>query len=77
LLIGFGVLLGELLLAMGALQKLVGVLLRLLGPERLPYAFSAGLEYHFPGHLRRRPARARGPPWPDLPPRGCVGMDSP
>ena len=43
LLIGFGVLLGSLLLAMGALQKLVGVLLRLLGPERLPYAFSAVL----------------------------------
>ncbi|HEX5700438.1 MAG TPA: hypothetical protein VFX77_07310 [Rubrobacter sp.] len=40
LLIGFGVLLGSLLLAMGALQKLVGLLLRLLGPQRLPYAFS-------------------------------------
>jgi len=48
LLIGFGVLLGSLLLAMGALQKLVGVLLRLLGPERLPYAFSAALSTVFP-----------------------------
>ena len=49
LLIGFGVLLGELLLAMGALQKLVGVLLRLLGhQERLPYAFSAALSTIFP-----------------------------
>ena len=33
---------------MGALQKLVGVLLRLLGPERLPYAFSAALSTIFP-----------------------------
>src|ERR687895_462151 len=46
LLIGF--LLGELLLAMGALQKLVRVLLRLLGPQRLPYAFSAALSSIFP-----------------------------
>ena len=48
LLIGFGVLLGELLLAMGALQRLVGVLLRLLGPQKLPYAFSAALSTIFP-----------------------------
>src|SRR5918992_5862402 len=48
LLIGFGVLLGSLLLAMGALQKLVGLLLRLLGPQRLPYAFSAALSTIFP-----------------------------
>ena len=46
LLIGF--LLGELLLAMGALQKLVRVLLRLLDPQRLPYAFSAALSTIFP-----------------------------
>nr|MBA3790146.1 GntP family permease [Rubrobacter sp.] len=39
LLIGFGVLLGSLLLAMGALQKLVEVLLRIFGPQKLPYAF--------------------------------------
>jgi gluconate:H+ symporter, GntP family len=48
LLIGFGVLLGELLLAMGALQKLVGALLRVLGPQRLPYALSAALSTIFP-----------------------------
>jgi hypothetical protein len=48
LLIGFGILLGSLLLAMGALQKLVGLLLRLLGPQRLPYAFSAALSTIFP-----------------------------
>ena len=33
---------------MGALQKLVRVLLRLLGPQRLPYAFSAALSTIFP-----------------------------
>jgi gluconate:H+ symporter, GntP family len=48
LLIGFGVLLGSLLIAMGALQKLVELLLRLLGPRRLPYAFSAALSTIFP-----------------------------
>jgi H+/gluconate symporter-like permease len=48
LLIGFGVLLGSLLIAMGALQKLVELLLRLLGPQRLPYAFSAALSSIFP-----------------------------
>jgi gluconate:H+ symporter, GntP family len=36
LLIGFGVLLGALLYAMGALQKFVALLLRLLGPGGCP-----------------------------------------
>jgi gluconate:H+ symporter, GntP family len=48
LLIGFGVLMGTLLTAMGALQKLVELLLRILGPRRLPYAFSAALSTIFP-----------------------------
>ncbi len=48
LLIGFGVLLGSLLIAMGALQKLVALLLRIFGPRRLPYAFSAALSSIFP-----------------------------
>ncbi len=48
LLIGFGVLMGMLLTAMGALQKLVALLLRILGPRRLPYAFSAALSTIFP-----------------------------
>jgi GntP family gluconate:H+ symporter len=48
LLIGFGVLMGSLLTAMGALQKLVELLLRILGPRRLPYAFSAALSSIFP-----------------------------
>lgn len=48
LLIGFGVLMGMLLTAMGALQKLVELLLRVLGPRRLPYAFSAALSTIFP-----------------------------
>ncbi len=48
LLIGFGVLLGSLLIAMGALQKLVELLLRVFGPRRLPYAFSAALSSIFP-----------------------------
>jgi gluconate:H+ symporter, GntP family len=48
LLIGFGVLLDSLLIAMGALQKLVELLLRLLGPQKLPYAFSAALSSIFP-----------------------------
>jgi gluconate:H+ symporter, GntP family len=48
LLIGFGVLMGSLLSAMGALQKLVELLLRILGPQRLPYAFSAALSSIFP-----------------------------
>jgi gluconate:H+ symporter, GntP family len=33
---------------MGALQKLVELLLRILGPRRLPYAFSAALSSIFP-----------------------------
>ncbi|GAA4926308.1 SLC13 family permease [Streptomonospora halophila] len=48
LLIGFGVLLGSLLFSMGALQKLVELLLRALGPTRLPYALSAVLSTVFP-----------------------------
>ncbi|MDQ3590266.1 MAG: GntP family permease [Actinomycetota bacterium] len=48
LLIGFGVLMGMLLTAMGALQKLVELLLRILGPRRLPYALSAALSTIFP-----------------------------
>lgn len=48
LLIGFGVLLGALLFAMGALQRLVELLLRLLGARRLPYALSAVLTTIFP-----------------------------
>ncbi|HEX2174928.1 MAG TPA: hypothetical protein VHG70_03365 [Nocardioidaceae bacterium] len=48
LLIGFGVLLGSLLFAMGALQRLVALLLRLLGPRRLPYALAAVLTTIFP-----------------------------
>jgi H+/gluconate symporter-like permease len=39
---------GTLLTAMGALQKLVELLLRILGPRRLPYAFSAALSTIFP-----------------------------
>src|SRR5215210_2560145 len=42
LLIGFGVLLGSLLLAIGALQKLVRVLLRLLGPQKLTLKIGCG-----------------------------------
>jgi gluconate:H+ symporter, GntP family len=48
LLIGFGVLMSSLLSAMGTLQKLVELLLRILGPQRLPYAFSAALSSIFP-----------------------------
>jgi gluconate:H+ symporter, GntP family len=48
LLIGFGVLMGMLFTAMGALQKLVELLLRILGPRKLPYAFSAALCTIFP-----------------------------
>ncbi|GAA2178607.1 SLC13 family permease [Brooklawnia cerclae] len=43
LLIGFGVLLGALLYALGALQRLVEVLLRWFGPNRIPYALSGAL----------------------------------
>ena len=48
LLIGFGVLLGSLLLATGALQRLVAALLSAFGPRRLPYAFAAALSTIFP-----------------------------
>lgn len=48
LLIGFGVLLGSLLFAMGALQRLVQLLLRVLGATRLPYALSAVMTTIFP-----------------------------
>jgi gluconate:H+ symporter, GntP family len=48
LLIGFGVLLGALLYAMGALQKFVELLLRVLGPRRLPYTLAAALTTLFP-----------------------------
>ena len=43
LLIGFGVLLGAQMHALGALQRLVGVLLRALGSKKLPYALSGAL----------------------------------
>jgi H+/gluconate symporter-like permease len=48
LLIGFGVLLGAMLYALGALQRFVATLLRLLGARRLPYAMSAALTTLFP-----------------------------
>jgi H+/gluconate symporter-like permease len=48
LLIAFGVLLGSLLAAMGTLQRLVEVLLRVFGPRRLPYASSIALTAGFP-----------------------------
>jgi len=48
LLIGFGVLIGSLLYAMGALQRLVMLLIRLLGPRRLTYAIASALTIVFP-----------------------------
>lgn len=48
LLIGFGVLMGSLLFAMGALHRLVQLLLRLLGAKRLPYALAATMTTLFP-----------------------------
>ncbi|MDN5855523.1 MAG: GntP family permease, partial [Actinomycetia bacterium] len=48
LLIGFGVLMGSLMFAMGALQRLVELLLRVLGARRLPYAMSAVMTTLFP-----------------------------
>lgn len=48
LLIGIGVLMGSLLFATGALQRLVELLLRALGARRLPYAMSAVLTTLFP-----------------------------
>ncbi|KAF0961866.1 MULTISPECIES: GntP family permease [unclassified Rhodococcus (in: high G+C Gram-positive bacteria)] len=40
LLIAFGVLMGAMLKEMGAIQRLVGTLLRVFGPKRMPYAMS-------------------------------------
>ena len=40
LLIAFGVLMGAMLQEMGAIQRLVGTLLRIFGPKRMPYALS-------------------------------------
>lgn len=40
LLIAFGVLMGAMLQEMGAIQRLVGSLLRIFGPNRMPYAMS-------------------------------------
>ncbi|MEX3647020.1 GntP family permease [Mycolicibacterium porcinum] len=40
LLIAFGVLMGAMLQEMGAIQRLVGTLLRIFGPDRMPYAMS-------------------------------------
>ena len=48
LLIGFGVLMGSLLFAMGALHRLVHLLLRVLGAKRLPYALAATMTTLFP-----------------------------
>ena len=48
LLIGFGVLMGSLLFAMQALQRLVRLLLKALGPRRLPYAMAAVMTSLFP-----------------------------
>ena len=48
LLIGFGVLIGALLHALGALQRLVVLLLTAFGAHRLPYAISAALTTLFP-----------------------------
>jgi gluconate:H+ symporter, GntP family len=48
LLIGFGVLIGSLLHSLGTFRKLVGGLLRAVGPRRLPYAMTAALSTVFP-----------------------------
>lgn len=48
LLIGFGVLIGSLLFSMQALQRLVALLLRLLGPGKLPYTMAVVLTTIFP-----------------------------
>jgi H+/gluconate symporter-like permease len=48
LLIGFGVLIGSLLFYMEVLQRLVLLLLRMLGPRRLPYAMATALTTVFP-----------------------------
>ncbi|WP_190813859.1 GntP family permease [Saccharopolyspora pogona] len=41
LLIAFGVLLGSLMASLGAIEKLVGLLVRTFGPRSLPYTFGA------------------------------------
>ncbi|WP_228004622.1 GntP family permease [Amycolatopsis sp. YIM 10] len=48
LLIGFGVLLGSLLHSMGALQKLVEMLMRGLGPRKIPHVLGVVLSTIFP-----------------------------
>lgn len=48
LLIGFGVLMGALLHALGVLQRFVSLLIRIMGPRRLPYAMSAAMATLFP-----------------------------
>lgn len=48
LLIGFGVAIGALLHSLGAFRKLVHLLLRAVGPRRLPYALTAALSTIFP-----------------------------
>ncbi|WP_420098160.1 GntP family permease [Corynebacterium sp.] len=48
LLIGFGVLIGALLNAMGALQRTVQLLFRIFGPRKLPYAMAVALNLFFP-----------------------------
>ncbi|OZM78064.1 GntP family permease [Pseudonocardia sp. MH-G8] len=48
LLIGFGVLLGSLLSATGALQRALGPMLRMLTPRRTPYVLSGSLTAFFP-----------------------------
>ena len=48
LLIGFGVAIGALLHSLGAFRKLVRLLLRAVGPRRLPYALTAALSTIFP-----------------------------
>lgn len=48
LLIGFGVLIGSLMFCMEALQRLVLLLLRVLGPRRLPFAMATALTTVFP-----------------------------
>ena len=48
LLIGFGVLIGALLHSLGTFRKLVKLLLRVVGPGRLPYALTGALATVFP-----------------------------
>lgn len=48
LLIGFGVLLGALLHALGVLERLVSRLIRVAGPRRLPYAMATAMATVFP-----------------------------